>query len=295
MIHSMTGFARETGGATRARWAWEIRSVNGKSLDARVRTPPGFDELAEEARKRIAAALRRGTIHAGLTINADERPAARVRINEPLLDSLIEVASRFAGRGGIAPATLDGLLSVRGVVETDEGSEDEGERRALNEALLAGLDRLLASMLAARRSEGAALAAILSGQLDAIARLAGAADVAPARRPEAIARRLTEGIAALTAAAPTLDPARLHQEALLLAGRADIREEIDRLHAHVAAARDLLAGSGAVGRRLDFLAQEMAREASTLTAKSGDLALTRIGLELKSAVEQVREQVQNVE
>jgi uncharacterized protein (TIGR00255 family) len=194
------------------------------------------------------------------------------------------------------PPSVDGLLAIRGVVDIDDDAASEQSEAALHADLRAGATRLVAALAAARGGEGQALNAVLDGQLAEMERLTAAADSHPARRPEAVRAKLESQIAALLdASSAALDPARLHQEALLMASRADIREELDRLNAHVAAARELLSAPGAVGRRLDFLAQEFGREANTLTSKANDVSLSRIGLDLKSVVEQFREQVQNVE
>jgi uncharacterized protein (TIGR00255 family) len=292
-IASMTGFAREAGAIGRYRWAWELKTVNGRGLDVRLRVPPGYDALAEEARQSIAKALGRGTCHAALTIDADEAPM-RVRVNETALAGLIESLSRVALPEAVRPPSLDGLLGVRGIVEVSD-EEDEEVRAALIGAIRAGFTKAVAALVAARQQEGAALASLLTGQLETIARLTVAAETCPARQPDAIRARLAEQVSTLIATGASLDPQRLHQEAVLMATKADIREEIDRLVAHVAAARSLLASGRLVGRRLDFLAQEFSREANTLCAKANDASLSAIGLDLKAVVEQFREQVQNVE
>jgi uncharacterized protein (TIGR00255 family) len=292
-IASMTGFAREAGTSGRYRWAWELKTVNGRGLDVRLRVPPGYDALAEEARQSIAKALGRGTCHAALALDTAEQPA-QVRVNEAALSGLIQSLARVPLPASVRPASLDGLLGVRGIVEASDEEDDEA-RAALESDLRAGLAKVLLALVAARRQEGEALAALLDGQLETIARLTSAAENCPARQPEAIRLKLAEQVSTLLATGATLDPQRLHQEAVLMATRADIREEIDRLVAHVAAARALLAGGGLVGRRLDFLAQEFSREANTLCAKANDTSLSAIGLDLKAVVEQFREQVQNVE
>lgn len=293
-LASMTGFARVAETVAGARFSWELKTVNGKSLDIRLRTPPGFDDIAEEARKLIGAHLKRGTCFASLTLQRDERPPV-VTINEALLAQLVDVSARFAGRDGLRAPSLDGLLAVRGVVDISEARDDDAAETALRRALIAALENGARALVSARLAEGAALDAVLSQRLDDIARLSDAAERSPARQPDAVKKRLADQVAALMDSGRELDPARLHQEAVLLASRADIREELDRLAAHVQAARALIADGGAVGRRLDFLAQEMAREANTLSAKANDVALNAIGLELKTIVEQFREQVQNVE
>jgi uncharacterized protein (TIGR00255 family) len=290
-IASMTGFARSAGTTGAVQWLWEIRSVNGRGLDIRVRVPNGFDAAGEAARAALSKALARGQCQLALTLTRPEA-AAKVRIDESLLASLAAAVARVPHPAGVGPATLDGLLGLRGVVEAE--NEAGADPEALNRDLVAGIGSLVADLLSARRAEGARLHAIVSEQVGDIARLTQAAEDCPARRPEAVRARLGEAVAALVGAGG-LDPDRLHQEAVLLAAKADVREELDRLRAHLAAVGELLAEGGAIGRRLDFLAQELGREANTLCAKAGDISLSRIGLDLKAVVEQFREQVQNVE
>jgi uncharacterized protein (TIGR00255 family) len=221
--------------------------------------------------------------------------APRLRVNQEALQSLLSALDGLTLPGNVQPASLDGLLAVRGVVEFDEEAIDPGRDETLAMALKGSIGKLIESLRSARLTEGQALAAVLGQQLDAIAALVAEAEASPARQPDAIRARLEAQIAELTDGKASLDPARLHQEAVLIAARADIREEIDRLRAHVDAARALLQEGGPVGRRLDFLAQEFGREANTLCAKANDVSLSRIGLELKAVIEQFREQVQNVE
>jgi uncharacterized protein (TIGR00255 family) len=293
-IASMTGFARETGVTGSFQWAWEIKSVNGRGLDVRVRVPPGFDAIGEAARSEIQKAFSRGQCQLNLSITRSAT-APRVRINQDVLAGLADALARVKLPDGMRPPSVDGLLAIRGVVEIDDDAASEETESALHADLRAGATRLVAALTAARRAEGQALHAVIEGQLAEIERFAAAADVHPARRPDAVRAKLESQIASLVDASSALDPARLHQEAVLMAARADIREELDRLNAHVGAARELLSAQGAVGRRLDFLAQEFGREANTLTSKANDVSLSRIGLDLKSVVEQFREQVQNVE
>lgn len=294
-LASMTGFARVTGGAGDVRWTWEIRSVNAKGLDLRLRTPLGFDGLEPAARAVAAGTLHRGTIHATLTLDRAAR-SADVRINEEALAAVLAAARVIATRvPDAAPPSIDGLLAQRGVAEFVEREETPEERAAIEAAAVDDFRRAVDELAEMRRREGAALARVLEERLASIASLAAAADACPARKPEAIQQKLAEQVAALVGASPALDPDRLHQEAALLAARADVREELDRLAAHVEAARRLMTEGGPVGRKLDFLAQEFSREANTLGAKSNDRSLTAIGLDLKAVVEQFREQVQNVE
>ncbi|BCP52931.1 hypothetical protein K32_15480 [Kaistia sp. 32K] len=290
----MTGFARAAGAGRGYRWTWELRSVNGKGLDIRLRLPPGFDHLDQPVRERVGKAAQRGSLQIGLSLQR-ETSASALRVNEALLEQVLDLVRRVGAQVDAAPPTLDGLLSIRGVLETVEAEDDPDAAAALTADLLADLDTALAELVTVRDREGAAIGAILSARMDEIERLKNAAETAPARTTEAIKKRLAEQVAALLEASNSLDPDRLHQEAVLLATKADIREELDRLTAHVAAARALLAEGGAVGRKLDFLAQEFNRETNTLCAKANDRSLTAIGLDLKAAVDQLREQVQNLE
>jgi uncharacterized protein (TIGR00255 family) len=292
-IKSMTGFAREAGVTGSHQWAWELKTVNGRGLDVRLRAPAGFDSVGEAARRAILASLARGQCQLNLTVTRSAAGSV-VKVNRAALAALIEALSGLDLPETVRPASLDGLLAVRGVVEV-EGEGGEVFDEALGRDLLAGADRLVSAVQVARTAEGEALAKVLSGQLDAMLALVEAAEACPGRQPDAIKARLREQVQALLKTGQGLDPARLHQEAALLATRGDVREEIDRLRAHVAAARDLLSTGGAVGRRLDFLAQEFGRETNTLCSKANDIELSRIGLDLKAVVEQFREQVQNVE
>lgn len=292
-IQSMTGFARVADSIGSRAFAWELRSVNGRGLDVRLRTPPGFDAIGEEARKRVNAVVSRGTVHVNLSLTLQEGPRA-LRINTAALEALLAEIGALKLPLSIEGATLDGLLAVRGVVEAAE-DDPLALVEELKAPLLAGFDRALAAFVTSRKGEGEALRSVLAGQLDEIARLTGAVESHPGRSTEAIRARLAEQVAALMETGKAFDRDRLHQEAALLATKADVREEIDRLRAHVAAARELIGSGDAVGRRLDFLAQEFGRESSTLCAKANDVALSRLGLDLRAVVDQLREQVQNVE
>jgi uncharacterized protein (TIGR00255 family) len=293
-IASMTGFAREAGVTGSYQWAWELKTVNGRGLEVRVRTPSGLDAIGEEARGQILKALTRGQGQLNLSLSKASS-APRLRVNQDVLQSLLSAIGGLTLPDNVKPASLDGLLSVRGVVEMDDDAADPAQDEALMADLKEGIGALIEGLKLARQKEGLALSGVLGQQLDLIARLVDEAEAAPGRQPEAIRVRLEAQIAELLDGKSTLDPARLHQEAVLIAARADIREELDRLRAHVDAARGLLQEGGSVGRRLDFLAQEFGREANTLCAKANDVSLSRIGLELKAVIEQFREQVQNVE
>ena len=289
-IASMTGFARAAGTTGAVQWAWEVRSVNGRGLDVRVRVPTGFEAVGETARTALQKTLSRGQIQLSLNLTRSEG-APKVRINEALLASLAQAVARVPRPEGVAPATMDGLLGIRGVVEAEE--EASSDTDSLNRDLTEGVVRLVADLVEARRAEGRQLEEVVSGQVARIAALTQAAEDEPSRHAEAVRARLNATVEALSNTG--LDAERLHQEAVLLAAKADVREELDRLRAHGAAARDLLAAGGPIGRRLDFLAQEFGREANTLCAKAGEIGLSRIGLDLKAVVEQFREQVQNIE
>jgi uncharacterized protein (TIGR00255 family) len=293
-LRSMTGFARGQGIAGSYAWAWEIKSVNAKGLDLRLRLPPGWDAIEAPARAQAAEKLARGTVYANLTVDRKGQ-ASLVKINEPVLAAVLTALKGLACKVEAAPPTLDGILALKGVIEVAEVDESEAERRAAEAAILAGFDKALAALLAMRRAEGETLAQLLSARLADIAALTARAEAAPGRKPEAIKARLAEQVAALIRASERFDNDRLYQEAVVIATKADIREELDRLVSHVAQAKKLIAEGGAVGRRLDFLAQELNRESNTLTAKANDVELTNIGLELKNFVEQFREQVQNLE
>ncbi len=292
-IASMTGFARVAGTNGPYSFAWEAKSVNGRGLDIRLRTPPGWDALGEEARKRLGKVLTRGQCQVGLSLTrATGEP--RIRVNHAALASLIAAIESAPRSAAVAPPSLDGLLAIRGVIEIEE-ADDAQITQALQATLTEALDTLAADLAKARESEGQALAQVIQAQLATMARLVEGARDNPARTPEAIRARIGEQIARIMETGSSFDADRLHQEAVLIATRADVQEEIDRLEAHIAAARELLAQGGAIGRRLDFLAQEFGREANTLCSKAFDITLSRIGLELKSVVDQFREQVQNVE
>jgi uncharacterized protein (TIGR00255 family) len=292
-IASMTGFARASGATTLQRWAWELKSVNAKGLDVRLRLPPGFDADEAEIRARLGKVLVRGTCYATLSVQR-EAATPEVRVNHELLQQLSSALAALPVSDKMRPASLDGLLAVRGVIDIREAEETEEQVATLHAAALAGLDEALEQLLAMRRGEGDALKKILLTRLDRLGQLQRAADECPARTPEAIRARLTTLVSNI-ASQTSLDQTRLYQEALLMAAKADIREELDRLVTHISAARELLGKGGAIGRRLDFLAQELGREANTLCAKSNDAELTAIGLDLRAEIEQFREQVQNIE
>jgi uncharacterized protein (TIGR00255 family) len=293
-LSSMTGFARSHGVAGTYAWAWEIKSVNSKGLDLKLRLPPGWDAIEPAARTRASETLARGSVFANLTVSR-EGAAPAVRVNEPVLAAVLATLKALSGKVEAAPPSLDGILALKGVIEVGEAEESEDERRAAEATIVAAFSETLQGLSEMRRNEGEALGRLLTARLSEIAALAARAEAAPGRKPEAIKARLAEQVATLMETSQRFDADRLHQEAILLATKVDIREELDRLVAHVAQAKKLIAGGGPIGRKLDFLAQELNRESNTLCAKANDVELTNIGLELKSVVEQFREQVQNLE
>jgi uncharacterized protein (TIGR00255 family) len=293
-LASMTGFARSQGSVGGYRWAWELKSVNGKGLDLRLRLPQGWDAVEVPARAAAARHLTRGNVAATLDIQRNG-VLPTVRVNEEVLAALLDTIRRIAKRVDANPPSLDGILGLKGVIEIAEAEVGATEHGAAEAAVVAGFEAAVSDLARVRQSEGEALSGVLARHLTEIERLTAAAEGSPARTPEAIRTRLAEQVKTILATGEKLDPDRLHQEAVLLATRSDIREELDRLKAHAAAAKKLIAGGGPVGRKLDFLAQELNRESNTLCAKSNDASLTAIGLELKTTVDQFREQVQNLE
>ncbi|MFO1131932.1 MAG: YicC/YloC family endoribonuclease [Hyphomicrobiales bacterium] len=291
---SMTGFARASGERQGLFWQWEIKSVNGKALDVRLRLPPGFEALETPVRAALAAAFRRGNLQVSLSVSG-QVGRETVRLNQDILDRLVETGEALRDRIGGEPLRADVLLSIKGVVEVAAVPEEEGEAEARNAAMLESFGETLAALGRARREEGGRLNAVVSSQVQRIAELADQARRNPSRTPEAIRARLAEQVSRLLETGAPLDPDRLHQEAVIAATRADIQEELDRLGSHVEAAQALLASNEAVGRKFDFLAQEFNREANTLCSKASDRSLTAIGLDLKTVIDQLREQVQNIE
>jgi uncharacterized protein (TIGR00255 family) len=293
-LSSMTGFARGHGVAGNYAWAWELKSVNSKGLDLKLRLPPGWEAIEPAVRAHAAKLLSRGSVFANLSINR-EGAATVARVNEPALNAVLAALKDLSSKVGGAPPSLDGILALMGVMEISEAPESEAERGAAEAAVVVGFGEALKGLSDMRCTEGRALGQILTARLAEIGALAARAEATPGRKAEAIKARLAEQVATLLEASQRFDADRLHQEAILLATKIDIREELDRLTAHVAQAGKLLADGGPVGRKLDFLAQELNRESNTLCSKANDLELTNIGLELKAVVEQFREQVQNLE
>lgn len=294
-VQSMTGFARAAAERDGISIAWEIRSVNGKGLEVRLRLPPGFERLEQPAKQAIQRRFARGNIQATLSV---VRSGAAVQpvLNEALLETAARLAKDLQERFGCQPATADGLLALRGVLEAPDLVESDEAREAAEAAALNAFSTGLDDLKTARLAEGAALAEILLEHLATIEALTLTAAADPSREPDVIRERIAAQVKLLmNAAGSALDETRLHMEAALLATKADIREEIDRLKTHIASAREMIAAGGPIGRRLDFLSQEFNRESNTLCSKSNAAAITAVGLELKAVVDQFREQVQNLE
>lgn len=293
-LSSMTGYARAAGAAAGVRFLVEVKSVNARGLDMRMRLAPGFDFLEVEIRRRIGAALTRGAVTLTLGVER-EGEGGRIVVNEQALGTVLAALQRLSSEIDAGPPTLDGILNLRGVLEQHDAPLSADDEQELENAAFAAVDAAIADLVASRRAEGAQLAAILGERIDEIAALTKAAELHPGRSRDALLERLRQQIADLAVAGATITEDRLAQEALLLATKADIREELDRLNAHIAAARALIAAGGPVGRKLDFLSQEFNREANTICSKSNAVELTGIGLDLKAVIDQLREQVQNIE
>lgn len=293
-LQSMTGFARARAQSNDALIAWEVKSVNGKGIEARFRLAPGFERIEQPARTMIQKRFSRGNVQASLAVSHLGMQPQPV-VNEDFLKDLAGLATRLAEQFGVTPPSADGLLALRGVLEPSEVVESDEARAAVDAIILAAFDEALAGLQEARKAEGRALHDLLAGHLDRIEQLTTQAEADPSRDVSVIRQRLADQVRLLLDTANGLDETRLAMEAALLATKADVREEIDRLKAHVASARSLLSGGGPIGRKLDFLSQEFNREANTLCSKSNAASLTTIGLELKAVVDQFREQVQNLE
>ena len=291
-ISGMTGFGRAEGALGGWTWAVEARSVNGRNLEVRFKGPPGFDGLERAAREGAQARFQRGNLTVGVQAKRSEG-AGSVRVNVEQLERYLSLGAGYVQDGRVAPARLDGLLALRGVIEAEDAGLDPEALAELEAAMAASIGAALDGMAAARRQEGAALLPVLRGQVDRIGELSAQAGDAAAGQPATIKARFEARLKELAGEAASEE--RIIQEAAAMAVKADVREELDRLAGHVDAARGLLAADAAVGRRLDFLTQEFMREANTLCSKSQTGGLTTIGLDLKATIEQFREQVQNVE
>ncbi|MEX0643837.1 MAG: YicC/YloC family endoribonuclease [Parvularculaceae bacterium] len=292
-VSSMTGFARAEGVHEERRWIWELRCVNGRGLEMRFRLPAGLEHLEPALRKAAAEFLSRGSLNATLNV---ERAAGgpTLKVNEAALEEALKLVEKIRSRIDCEKPRAEGVLNIRGVVEQDDGADDPASREAFGAAIVESFRKGADALRAARAAEGKNLSAVLEAQLDDIARLSSDARANSAASPDAIRARIAAQLAELTAGA-NIPEERLAQEAALIAIKADVREELDRLVAHLAAARALLREKEPVGRRFDFLSQEFNREANTLCSKAQDLSLKRLGLDLKTVIDQLREQVQNIE
>ncbi|WP_331006862.1 YicC/YloC family endoribonuclease [Vitreimonas sp.] len=289
----MTGFARAEGEHAGQRWIWEVKSVNGRGLDLKLRLPPGWDALEPAARAAASAKFKRGSLQASLNLARDSSAAALLKVDLALVERLLQIGETFGDR--VRKPSWDGLLGVRGVVQTEDAQEQsEEERAAFEAALLAGFQDALAKLAEARQAEGRALRAVFSEAADRMEALIAAARASAAAAPSAALERIKQRLESLSPEVK-LDPGRVAQEAAIAATRADVQEELERLAAHTLELRQLLTKPEPAGRRLDFLSQELTREANTLCSKSADLELTRIGLDLKTLVDQIKEQAANVE
>ncbi len=290
----MTGFSRQEGVFGTLRWSWEVRSVNGKGLDCRIRLPVGFDRLEPLVREALKNGFQRGNIQATLTL-AREGHAVQAVVNQEALDAIVKTIESLGDRIEAAPPRWDGLLNIRGVLELKEPDLDVATLSAEQGAILEGLNLAISDLRAARLAEGGKIAAYVEAKVAEIHSLAVRVDNDPSRSPAMIGKRLSEQVSLLLNSGGELDMSRIHQEAAILASKADLREEIDRLYAHVEACQRLLEETAPVGRKLDFLAQEFNREANTICSKSNAASVTAIGLELKVIIDQFREQIQNLE
>jgi uncharacterized protein (TIGR00255 family) len=291
---SMTGFAESAGAHDSLRWRWEAKSVNGKGLDLRLRIPPGFDGLEQPARLLATERFRRGSFQVSLTVETQEAVRG-LKIDPVALASAVRLAKEVAAETGLAPARVDGLLALKGVIVQEEVAlADPVQRAGRDAAILKSLANVFDALAKARSGEGLKLSTLMNGQIDEIEKLTNEASLLAATQLPMLRERLTGQIKDLLGVPPVAEE-RLAQEVALLAVKADVREELDRLKAHVQEARTLMASGEAIGRKLDFLSQEFNREANTLCSKSTDIALTRIGLALKAVIDQFREQAQNVE
>jgi uncharacterized protein (TIGR00255 family) len=293
-ISGMTGFARAEGRSGDAGWVWEARSVNGRGLDIKLRLPPGLDGLEGKVREACAARFRRGSLQLTLTVRRDAGEGPQVVVNTGLVERLLKAGEPYVLSGQVTAPDWANLLQVRGVLDVADSAEDEAVRAAREAAVLAGLETALDQLATARLAEGRGLAGVFAGLFDTIEALRTRAAGLASEQAAAIQDKVRRRAAELLAEAP-YDEARLVQEAAALALKADVQEELDRLGAHLDEARTLLAAGGEIGRRLEFLAQEFHREANTLTAKAASIALNRTGLDLKAAIDRLKEQSANAE
>tara|TARA_R110002096_G_scaffold113779_9_gene247159 strand:+ start:3743 stop:4618 length:876 start_codon:yes stop_codon:yes gene_type:complete len=291
----MTGFARSAGQWENYHWTWEIKSVNGRNFDVRCRLPQGYEAVEQQIRKTMKDNVARGSININLQIKRDD-DATAFTINQKMLDALVEVAVETSMRNHLPQPSLDAIMGVRDVVQYVEAEEDPETLKDRDAALIVSFRENMDAFLVSRTTEGAAMQDVLCGLLEEIERLVKAADEISRDLPEVIKQRYMEKVNKLLDDSATgIDPDRIAQEVVLLATKADIREELDRLYAHIDAGRNHIKTDGQIGRKLDFLTQEFNREANTLCSKASDIRLTELGLSLKTTIDQFREQVQNIE
>ena len=297
-LQSMTGFARAEGraecGAASGKWVWELRSVNSKGLDIRLRLPGGFETVEQDCRKMLSATFSRGSIQGSLNFERDGQEALP-RVNEHALAAVLDAVENLRQQTGAPPPAAEAILALRGVLELGEDTATAEETAARNELVKQGLSGAIAELADARISEGRQIVEVSRDQVRQIEQLTRRIETDPSRTPEAIGKRLADQLAPLLQDVAAIDPQRLHQEAAILATKADLREELDRLSAHVKAADELLSSKGPCGRKLDFLAQEFNRECNTICSKSNAASVTSAGLEMKVVIDQFREQIQNIE
>ncbi len=293
-LNSMTGFAREDGQHEQTGWVWELRSVNGKGLDIRMRVPSGFEAIEVTSRVLISKTFKRGNIQINLQVTQSGATIVP-SVNRKALDAVLDAAETLRERVGGELPSVGELLALKGVLEFEDPTLDDNSRKTQFEAVIQGLQKAVDALAAMRASEGEAVAKLLLDQVDKIENLLRAIEQNDARKPEAINKQLQLQIARLMETSDKFDSEKLHQEAVLLAAKADLQEELDRLSVHVVAARDLLNGEGPAGRKLDFLAQEFNRECNTICSKSNSVEVTSLGLDMKLVIDQFREQLQNLE
>lgn len=292
-LKSMTGYGRSEGEFKDWSWVWEVRAVNGKSLDMRFRLPLGFESMEPKIRKTVAGALKRGNLQITLTMNA-EQGANTYIINHALVETLLREGQVLSAKHNLAPASVDGLYRVAGVLLEDTGpGAGAPQMKARNQEILRSLEDMLKSLISARTQEGAAMGEVLAQCVTAMETLTTKARQCESTVLANIQKKLDAKITELLGEG--LSPERLAQETAILAVKVDVREELDRLDAHIVQAKLLLASGNPIGRKLDFLSQEFIREINTLCSKSIDIEMTQIGLEMKSVVEQLREQAANIE
>jgi len=293
-LSSMTGFGRAEGHYKHYSWVWEIRSVNGKGLDVRMRIPPGLDAFDQFIKTTIKKEITRGSINVLLQLSKEETDTD-VKVNEAALDKLIGVAKKASVDHDLPMPSLDSLLSIRDVVEIIPTEDNENQISERNDILKKSFIEALSELKSSREEEGLATRKMLSDVIDQVENLLNQAEKIANNQPSLLKEKFEEKVSALFDNKQGIDKDRLAQEIVLLATKADTKEETDRLRAHIASARTMLDAKGTIGRKMDFLTQEFNREANTLCSKSSDITLTNIGLSLKTAIDQIREQVQNVE